>query len=158
MARADFSEFFDKAVEGIENEKVGKLIANIIISELAVLNDENSTHYFGKVTPTEMAAIANMKESGDISSRGVKDILKIMFTEGGSAQEIADKNGFIQKSDPEELKKIVAGIIAENPSVVEEYKSGKESVVMFLVGQGMKATKGSANPGMLKKLFEEGMK
>jgi aspartyl-tRNA(Asn)/glutamyl-tRNA(Gln) amidotransferase subunit B len=161
VARENVSIFFDEAVNSIKDEKAGKLVANMIISELSVLAagvDVLSDKYFGKITPKEIAEIAGMKIAGDISSRGVKDILKIIFAEGGSAKEVADKNGLIQKSDPEELKKIVAGIITENPAVVEEYKSGKESVVQFLVGQGMKATKGSANPGMLKQLFEEGMK
>lgn len=157
VSRFDIAEFFDKAVENIDDAKAGKLIANMTISELAVLNTEDIDNYFGKITPKEIAEVAGMKVAGDISSRGVKDILKILYTQGGSAKEIADKNGLIQKSDPKELKKIVSGIIAENPLVVEEYKSGKESVVQFLVGQGMKATKGSANPGILKQLFQEEM-
>lgn len=50
---------------------------------------------------------------------------------------------------------IVQSIIDTNPNVVAEYKSGKVSVVQFLVGQGMKATKGSGNPAVLKSLFEK---
>jgi aspartyl-tRNA(Asn)/glutamyl-tRNA(Gln) amidotransferase subunit B len=61
----------------------------------------------------------------------------------------------LQKSDEGELKAIVEEIVNEHPEVVSEYKGGKESALQFLVGQGMKATKGSANPQVLIKLLKE---
>ena len=59
----------------------------------------------------------------------------------------------MQNSDPEVLKKIVEGIISNNQKAVDEYRAGKESSIQFLIGQGMKETKGSANPEVLKDLF-----
>jgi aspartyl-tRNA(Asn)/glutamyl-tRNA(Gln) amidotransferase subunit B len=93
--------------------------------------------------------------SGDVSSRGAKDTLMMMYTNGGSAAEIADKNGFIQKSDEGELKTIIEKIINENPDQVTAYKGGEEKLLQYFVGQGMKATQGSANPGLLAKLFKD---
>jgi aspartyl-tRNA(Asn)/glutamyl-tRNA(Gln) amidotransferase subunit B len=93
-----------------------------------------------------------------ISSRGAKDILAIMYEKGGDPEKIAEKEGLLQKSDEGELKKIVETIIADNKAVADEYKAGKEVALQFLVGQGMKATKGSANPGMLAKLLKEALK
>ena len=78
-----------------------------------------------------------------------------MYAEGGEPSVIADARGLMQKSDEGELKKIVQSIIDANEKVVTDYQGGKESALQFLVGQGMKATKGSANPEMLKKIIKE---
>ena len=100
------------------------------------------------------AELIRMTGENKISSRGAKDILAIMFERGGGPEEIAREKGLLQKSDAEELKGIVSGIIEANPKVVADFKAGKEAALQFLVGQGMKATKGSANPEMLKELFQ----
>ncbi len=76
-----------------------------------------------------------------------------MYTEGGTPETIATEKDLFQKSDVGELTKIVTEIITANQSIVEEFKAGKEASLQFLIGQGMKATKGSANPGLLKELF-----
>ena len=94
-----------------------------------------------------------MIKDNKVSSRGAKEILKIMYEKGGNPEEIAKSEGLLQESNEEELKKIVAKIIADNPKVVADFKAGKEMAVMSLVGQTMKATKGSANPQIVKNLL-----
>jgi aspartyl-tRNA(Asn)/glutamyl-tRNA(Gln) amidotransferase subunit B len=100
------------------------------------------------------AKLMHMVEKGDVSSRGAKDVLAIMLEKGGDPETIAKKEGLVQKSDEGEMRTLAEGIIAEHEDVANEYKAGKESALQFLIGQGMKATKGSANPQILKKLFE----
>ena len=99
-----------------------------------------------------------MLGEGEVSSRGGKDILKILENEGGDPRAVAEKRGLIQKSDPEELKKVAEKIVSLNENVVREYKNGKQSSLQFLVGQAMKETKGSGNPQVLKNIFEELLK
>ncbi|MFA6446566.1 MAG: Asp-tRNA(Asn)/Glu-tRNA(Gln) amidotransferase GatCAB subunit B, partial [Candidatus Paceibacterota bacterium] len=94
-----------------------------------------------------------MITGNEISSRGAKDILNIMYEKGGLPKVIAEKEGLLQKSDTGELQKIAEKIVADNQTVVADYKAGKAAALMFLVGQGMKASKGSANPAMLKEIF-----
>jgi aspartyl-tRNA(Asn)/glutamyl-tRNA(Gln) amidotransferase subunit B len=89
-----------------------------------------------------------------INSRAAKDILALLYTEGGDPEKIAEKNGLLQKNDEGNLKLLLKKLIAENPKVVADYKAGKEVALMFFVGQGMKATKGSANPELLKSLLK----
>ncbi|MEK7574969.1 MAG: Asp-tRNA(Asn)/Glu-tRNA(Gln) amidotransferase subunit GatB [Patescibacteria group bacterium] len=108
-----------------------------------------------KIPPAQFAKLMRLVGENKISSRGAKDILSSMYRDGGDPEVIANSNGLIQKSDEGELKKIVQSIIEANPKVVADYKAGKESVLQFLVGQGMKATKGSANPEMLANLIRE---
>lgn len=100
--------------------------------------------------PKGFAALVRMIEEKKVSSRGAKDILAIMFESGGEPEKIADDKGLVQKSDEGAVKSIAMEVVAENPTVVEDYKKGKQASLMFLVGQGMKKSKGSANPEVLK--------
>lgn len=150
------------------------LIENYITSDLAGLmnpvrsregsqrastsNGVKANGSLGGVTGKSLADLVTMIKAGDLSSRGAKDTLAILYAEGGHPHEIAQKHNLIQKNDIEELKKIVTEIITANPTVVADYKSGKTALFQFFIGQGMKASKGSANPETLKKLFEEALK
>jgi aspartyl-tRNA(Asn)/glutamyl-tRNA(Gln) amidotransferase subunit B len=99
-----------------------------------------------------------MTGDGLISSRGAKEILAILVREGGDPETIAKNHNLLQKSDEEDLKTIVEKVIRENEKVVLEYKNGKDGVLQFLVGQGMKASGGSANPGVLADIFKKELK
>ena len=92
---------------------------------------------------------------GDISSRGAKDILAILATEGGNPEVIAKEKGLIQQHDESALRNIATRVITENPTVVSDFKAGKENAIKFLVGQGMKVSNGSANPTILEKILRE---
>jgi len=143
-----------------DNKKV-LLAVNYITSDLAGLVKTDSTFDFSssnldaKVPASAFANLITMISQGLISSRGAKDLLKMIYENGGDPELLAEKHGLIQKSDEGELTAIVQKVIDENPTVVAEYKSGKTGVVQFLVGQGMKVTKGSGNPAVLKSLLEK---
>ena len=96
-----------------------------------------------------------MLSDGIISSRGAKDILKILETTGGDPKLIAEEKNLIQKSNVRELETVVKKIIEENPEAVAEYKKGKLESLQFLIGQAMKFTKGSGNPQVLKEIFQK---
>jgi len=153
------ADFFD-AVVGFNDKKTKdekstdkfvQLSVNYITSDLVPLIESGESF----PQPEHFRELIEMLIANEISSRGAKDVLAIMVKESAPAKEIADKHGLIQKNDEGELLTVVQKIIADNPSVVEEYKAGKETSIQFLVGQGMKATKGSANPGMLMQLLKK---
>jgi aspartyl-tRNA(Asn)/glutamyl-tRNA(Gln) amidotransferase subunit B len=160
-------EFFEKVVgvlkAGFNEESADdrekpdfKLASNYITSDLTgILSTKLETRF---PPAGDFAELVKMAGDGEISSRGAKDILKIMVTEGGTPKEIAEREGLFQKSDEGELKNVIEKIISENEKSVIDYKSGNEKALQFLIGQGMKETKGSANPNVLKKLFEEMLK
>ena len=150
------SIFFEDVCKDFQGDKnLIKLASNYIISDLLGLMKNHNTELFGELSDKNLARLIIMVSEGKISSRGAKDILKIMFEKGGSPAAIAEKEGLLQKSDTGELQKIAEKIITDNPQIVADYKAGKEAALMALVGQGMKATKGSANPQILKKTFED---
>lgn len=152
-------EFFENVVKVAGDTKLAVLTSNYITSDLAGLIKNNpDLDMFAHISPETFAELIRMASESKISSRGAKDILAVMFREGGSPLKIAEQRGLLQKSDEGELKAIVEKIIAENEKAVNEYKAGKEVNIQFLVGQGMKATKGSGNPEVLKKLLTDLLK
>ena len=104
-------------------------------------------------TPEAFTELIQMISGQELSSRAGKDILAILFEKGGSPRTLANEYGLLQKSDTGELERIVSDIIKQNGKVAADYKGGKTSALQFLVGQGMKATKGAANPGKLREVF-----
>jgi aspartyl-tRNA(Asn)/glutamyl-tRNA(Gln) amidotransferase subunit B len=98
-----------------------------------------------------------MLKSNDINSRIAKDLLPELFGGSDSPKAIATKRNLLQISDSAALEEVVGEIIKANPLVVAEYKAGKEASIQFFVGQGMKATRGSANPAMLLDAFKKAL-
>lgn len=159
-----FGDFFEKVSAKLKDKKLSAVAGNYLISDLSGLmkdeTDENKIEniFKDKITEDFFAELVLMIGGGKVSSRGAKDILKVMFEDGGSPQEIGSKRGLIQQSDESSLKDVAKKVIAQNPKVADDFRAGKVAALQFLVGQGMKETKGSANPGVLRKLIEAELK
>lgn len=153
-----WGNLFEKTAEGLDTKNF-QLLSNYITSDLINLYSGNEGKEVTlKITPESLRELITMTAGGELSSRGTKDILKVLASDGGNPKEIAEKNNLFQKSDKEEIRKIIKIVLTNNPKVVEEYKNGNESVIQFLIGQGMKESKGSANPQILKEIFLEELK
>jgi aspartyl-tRNA(Asn)/glutamyl-tRNA(Gln) amidotransferase subunit B len=148
VGNLELAQFFDDVIRGAD-ASFTKLAANYITSDLVALTKD------GAAIPTAQAfkQLIAMLVENTVSSRGAKDILAIMVTEGGDPVEIAEKRGLKQESNTDAIAAIIDQVITEHPTVVEEYRGGKEASLQFLIGQGMKLSKGAANPQMLKELF-----
>lgn len=121
-----------------------KLAKNYLLNEVGVTG----------IPAKNFSKLISMIAEGEISSRGAKDILAILLKDASSSpRTIAEKNNLLQKSDDASLMPAIEEIIAANAKAVAEYKAGKTASLQFLTGQVMKATKGSANPEILKKLL-----
>jgi aspartyl-tRNA(Asn)/glutamyl-tRNA(Gln) amidotransferase subunit B len=158
LNNSKLSKFFEAVVSLLpsqEGESL-RLASNYIISDMIGLSKNLGQDFTeGLVTIENFVDLIKMIKSGDLSSRGAKDTLKIMFEIGGSPLSIATENGWIQKNDPEEVKKVVREVISVNEDSVTQYKNGKESLLQFFIGQTMKAMKGSGNPEIIKKVVLE---
>ncbi|MES2213769.1 MAG: Asp-tRNA(Asn)/Glu-tRNA(Gln) amidotransferase subunit GatB [Patescibacteria group bacterium] len=143
----EWGSYFEEVAEVLGDSAYYQLASNYILSDLQE-----------KITSAHVAEVIRMVGQGDISSRGAKDILKHLHESDVDPKQIAEEKGLLQKSDQGELKIIAEKIISENPVAVSEYKNGKIASLQFLVGQGMKASKGSANPAVLKEIFQEILK
>jgi aspartyl-tRNA(Asn)/glutamyl-tRNA(Gln) amidotransferase subunit B len=148
-----FDRFFTEVVDLLNKDrKLVVLASNYVTSDLVSYKD------FGKLKAPLFVRLIQMTGAGLISSRGAKEILSILVSSGGDPEQIAKEHDLLQKSDEGHLKTIVENVVRENPKVVLEYKNGKESVLQFLVGQGMKASRGSANPNVLAEVFKKELK
>lgn len=149
--------FFDDVADACHGDKeLITLASNYLSSDLAALA-KGGDGTFGKVRPMSLVELMRMIIAGKLSSRGAKDTLAILYREGGDPKVIAEREGLIQKNDAGELEAIVRDVIAAHPNVVEEYRSGKQASLQYLIGQGMKRSRGSANPQILAELLKKAL-
>ena len=150
------ANFLDSLLPHISNSEI-TLAVNYISSDIAglVAQGSASPDIYEKLSPESFAELIQMLTSNELNSRGAKDILAMLIKNGGSPRELALKNNLIQNNNSDELNLIVESIIANYPEQVKEYRAGKETLIKFFVGQAMKETKGSGNPEILTKIFEE---
>jgi aspartyl-tRNA(Asn)/glutamyl-tRNA(Gln) amidotransferase subunit B len=157
----DASHFLEKVVSNVSTNDIEaiKLASNYIISDIIGMSKSAGSDFMlGSITAESFSDLIKMITKGDLSSRGAKDTLKIMFEVGGDPSVIAKEKGYIQKNDPEEIKRVMQDIIDNNQDSVVQYKNGKDSLLQFFVGQGMKAMKGSGNPELIKSVVLELLK
>ena len=126
-------EFLAKLFDGVAEEFDGdtgliKTASNYITSDIAGLMkiDDTNEKLHKNITAENFAQLMAMTHKNEISSRGAKDILREMYERGGVPSKIAQEKNLFQKSDEDELKKIIEKIISENQKVIYEYKNGKK--------------------------------
>lgn len=157
-ASAVRGSFFDTVSKELNGDRdLLALAANYIVSDLAGWYAKNGGTEYEHVTPAAFAKLITMTKSGELSSRGAKDVLALLAEKGGDPSEIAAAYGLVQISDPNALRSVLQEVLAANDSVVKEYKAGKEASLQFLIGQGMKASRGAGNPAMIRELLIEEM-
>ncbi len=99
-----------------------------------------------------------MIDEGKISGKQAKDVLVEMFATGKPAAAIVAARGLVQVSDTGEIDRVIDEVIAASPNQLEQYRSGKEALFGFFVGQVMKASKGKANPKVVNERLKEKLK
>jgi aspartyl-tRNA(Asn)/glutamyl-tRNA(Gln) amidotransferase subunit B len=143
-------------ITGSENT-LAQLASNFLISDIVGLLKKENKLLTKENLPTSetLRNLVEMVNKNELSSRGAKDLLPFLL--GGktiSVRQLAEEKGLIQKNDPELLKKIVEEVLTENPTQVTDYKTGKESMFMYFVGQCMKKSKGAGNPSIFQELLK----
>jgi aspartyl-tRNA(Asn)/glutamyl-tRNA(Gln) amidotransferase subunit B len=107
------------------------------------------------ISPENLGELVKLLGQGELSGKLAKEIFPKMFSTGNAAAAIMEREGLKQIGDTGALEQIVADVIAANPKQVEQYKSGKTTVINFLVGQAMKATRGQANVTAVTDLLKQ---
>jgi aspartyl-tRNA(Asn)/glutamyl-tRNA(Gln) amidotransferase subunit B len=150
----ELGKFFESVIvitDFKNNKDLIKLASNYVSSDLVGFMSKDSTLKYP--APEKFSKIIILVSEGKLSSRVAKDLLERLLKENIDPEAIANKEGLIQKNDEGAVKEMAAKLINENPKVVADYKAGKEAALMFFVGQIMKATKGSSNPQIIKKVL-----
>ncbi|TQV62756.1 MAG: Asp-tRNA(Asn)/Glu-tRNA(Gln) amidotransferase subunit GatB [Sulfurovum sp.] len=107
------------------------------------------------VTADKLATLIIKLESGAINGKGAKDILDVLIEKDEDIDALIESMGLAQVSDDGAILKIIDDILSANSGKVNEYRSGKDKLFGFFVGQVMKASRGSANPEKVNALLKE---
>ena len=151
----DTSKYFEAV---IKNSDI-KLSTNWITGELfALLNEKNLEISQSPISAKNLSKLVNLIKDGTISGKIAKSVFEIMSDGDTDPQKIIDEQGLKQQSDPKELEKIVDKVINENQEKVKEFKSGKDKLFGFFVGQVMKISEGKANPQLVNEILKKKLK
>jgi len=155
VSEKEISDYFEEVVKNSDK----KLAKNWIMGDLfASLNEKNISISESPVTSNKMAQLIDSISSGVISGRTAKEVFEIMKETGEEPKKIIKSKGLQQKSDPKELEKIIDKIISDNKDKVTQYKSGKDKLFGFFVGQVMKVSGGKANPQLVNEILKQKLK
>ena len=146
------SKYFEEVIEKSDV----KLSTNWITGELfALLNEKNLEISQNPISAKNLSKLINLIKDGTISGKIAKSVFEIMADEGKDPQIIVEKKGLKQQSDPKEIEKLIDKVITDNPDKVKEYKSGKDKLFVFFVGQVMKVSGGKANPQLVNEILKK---
>jgi len=148
----EISKYFE---EVSKNSDV-KLATNWITGELfALLNEKNIEITESPISSKNLSKLINLIKDGTISGKIAKSVFEIMRDGDKDPITIVEEKGLKQQSDPKELENLINKVIAENPKNVEAYKSGKDKLFGFFVGQVMKNSNGKANPKLVNEILKK---
>ena len=148
----EISKYFE---EVSKNSDV-KLATNWITGELfALLNEKNIEITESPISSKNLSKLINLIKDGTISGKIAKSVFEIMRDGDKDPISIVEEKGLKQQSDPKELENLIDKVITENPKNVEAYKSGKDKLFGFFVGQVMKNSNGKANPKLVNEILKK---
>ncbi len=133
-----------------------KAASNLVMGDVLRALKANPSAGF-PVSAQRLASLAHLRMSGAISSSGVQELFMLMMTQKGTAKEIAMRHNLLQVSDDAALIPVVAQVLAANPMQVEQYRSGKKSIIGFFIGQVMHGFEGSADPKRVRVLLSKAL-
>lgn len=133
-----------------------KKVSNWLMGEtLRLMKEQELDAGDLRFSPQNLAKLIALTEKKVINSSVAKEVFEVMFAENVDPEQYVEEKGLKTENDEGALKKVLEEVIAANPQSVEDYQSGKEKAIGFLVGQTMKAMKGKADPGTVNQMLRE---
>lgn len=144
---------FEAIAQKLNDKEKIRIASNYVTSDFLGLKKIDTDIKFPNVE--HFVELIEMVSAGELTSKSAKEILASLTKSDFSPRKYAEEHDLLQKNDEGAIRAIAQEVISQNEKVVDEYKAGKETAIQFLVGQVMKASRGSANPGLAKKILEE---
>ena len=152
-ASREMAEYYESVVRSLGGNP--KLAANWVMGELSgALNRDGLDVAQTRIDAARLAGLLARIADDTISGKLAKEVFEAMWTEGRGADEIIEARGLKQITDTSAIERAVDEVIAKNPQQLADYRSGKDKLFGFFVGQVMKATQGKANPAQLNELLK----
>ncbi len=154
---SDTATFFEEAVAAAEAHDIGApTVANWILGELFRLLSVQAVQIGDSpVTPRELAGLLQQVETGVVTANTAKAVLAEMFDTGRSSEAIIAERGLDQISDPDRIESLVDRAIEDNPGPLRQYLEGKDAIFGFFMGQVMRASRGRADPQIVRKALTD---
>ena len=148
----EVAAFYELASAGRDR----KITANWMSVELfGALNKAGIDLAQSPVSPEQLGGLVDLISDGSISGKIAKEVFADMFETGKDAKQVVEEKGLKQVSDEGAIISMIDEVLASNQDKVDEYRSGKDKLFGFFVGQVMKASKGQANPGMVNQILKQ---
>ena len=153
-ASRELAAFYEDVARQVGDD--AKLSANWVMGELAAaLNKDGLEIGASRISSSALAGLLKRILDKTISGKIAKEVFEGMWTSGRDADAIIEEKGLRQITDTSAIEKAIDEVMAKNPGQLAEYRSGKDKLFGFFVGQVMKATGGKANPAQLNELLKK---
>ena len=148
-------DFFE-AVINENNQRNPKVVVNWIIGDLfSLLKKNNLDIKKSPVKPSDLGELIDLIENSTISGKLAKIVFDEMFYNRKKPKKIIKQKGLIQITDSGEIENVITKVLSQNVDKVNEYKSGKEKLYGYFIGQIMQETKGKANPKLVNEILKK---
>ncbi|RYZ73027.1 MAG: Asp-tRNA(Asn)/Glu-tRNA(Gln) amidotransferase subunit GatB, partial [Proteobacteria bacterium] len=149
----DVADYFEQVATLSKNPKAS---ANWIMTDLVrELNEAKIDITRSPIKAEQLAKMIELIDNGTISGKIAKTVFSEMWSTQKEPDAIVKEKGLVQITDTSAIEAMIDEIMAANPSQVEAYRSGKDKIFGFFVGQTMKASKGQASPDVVNELLKK---
>jgi aspartyl-tRNA(Asn)/glutamyl-tRNA(Gln) amidotransferase subunit B len=147
------ANYFENCV-GLMDSSKAKAVSNWLLGDFSrLLNATNTDIENARISPKHLSDMLVLVDDGAISGPTAKAVFEEMFQSGKEASEIVTEKKLSQISDTAEIRDAVKQVMASNAGAIADYASGKQQALTFIIGQVMKATRGRANPGLVREII-----
>jgi aspartyl-tRNA(Asn)/glutamyl-tRNA(Gln) amidotransferase subunit B len=159
VSEQEIANYYERCIaklKSTDKAQGAKLMANWLMGEVfGAMNREGKTVETMTLAPEHLAGLVDLILDQTISGKIAKDVFVKMWESGKSPADLVEELGLKQITDRGTIEKAVANVLAQNAGKVADYRSGKEQLFGFFVGQVMKETQGKANPALVNELVKE---
>jgi aspartyl-tRNA(Asn)/glutamyl-tRNA(Gln) amidotransferase subunit B len=153
-ASREMGDYYEGVLANLKGQE--KLAANWVMGELSgALNKDGLDITQSRIDPTRLAGLLVRIADETISGKIAKEVFEQMWSEGEDADTIIEAKGLKQITDSGAIEKVIEEVMAANPKQLADYRSGKDKLFGFFVGQVMKVSGGKANPGQVNDLLKK---
>jgi aspartyl-tRNA(Asn)/glutamyl-tRNA(Gln) amidotransferase subunit B len=152
VAEADYADYYEQLLKYAEPKIAVSWMTGELFGRLNKLGVEIQ---HSPISAEKLGGLLALISDSTISGKIAKDVLDLMFETGKDAAAIVEEKGMKQVTDMGAIEKTIDEVMAANPDKVAEYRSGKDKLFAFFVGQTMKATGGKANPQAVNELLKK---
>jgi len=149
------ADYFESCLKLVDPGRA-KTVSNWLLGDFSrLLNATNTEVENVRISPQHLAEMLDLVEDGTISGPAAKAVFEEMFHTGKRAGQITSERKLSQISDAGEIREVIRQVLAGNTGAVADYAAGKEQALTFIIGQVMKATRGRANPGVVREIITQ---